>query len=230
MIHCLQARRGTSYRPARQKHGTPFSIFWIGLAALLGAGSIVCCAVVLVFNPFPFTSVVSDPVSVPDSAIDPTPVRQPQLLPEYRAGVFTYRCSECHKIIDSPAETTRTLTQHTEIQLEHGINTRCFNCHHPTNRDAFVDDYGREIPWDQPPELCGKCHGPVYRDWQHGSHGRTNGYWDRTKGSRRGDGVSSVMIHIDRVSRRSRQLPVPRHCAWVRRTSSRLMQHTIRCG
>ena len=122
------------------------------------------------------------PVPVPAWATDTTPVRQPRLRPEYTAGVFQYRCSDCHRIIPSPAETDRTLTQHTEIQLEHGINTRCFNCHHRTNRDAFVDDYGREIPWDQPQLLCAKCHGPVYRDWQHGSHGRTNGYWDTTAG------------------------------------------------
>jgi hypothetical protein len=144
--------------------------------------ALLASTVVLAFNPFPFASVVSAPVPVPGWVIDPTPVRQPQLLPEYQAGVFTYRCSECHKIIDSPTETVRMLTQHREIRLEHGINTRCFNCHHPTNRDAFVDDYGREIPWDQPPVLCGKCHGPVYRDWQHGSHGRTNGYWDLAQG------------------------------------------------
>lgn len=155
--------------------GSGWRHYWVP-AALLAS------AVLWAFNPFPYTSVVSDPVPVPAWALDPTPVRQPNLQPEYRAGVFTYRCSECHKIIASPAETSRTLTQHREIQLEHGINTRCFNCHHPTNRDAFVDDYGREIPWDQPPVLCGKCHGPVYRDWQHGSHGRTNGYWDRAKG------------------------------------------------
>jgi hypothetical protein len=45
-----------------------------------------------------------------------------------------------------------------------------------------VDDFGTPIPWDQPQLLCAKCHGPVYRDWQHGSHGRLNGYWDKTRG------------------------------------------------
>lgn len=30
--------------------------------------------------------------------------------------------------------------------------------------------------------VCAKCHGPVYRDWQNGSHGRINGYWDRSRG------------------------------------------------
>jgi hypothetical protein len=74
-------------------------------------------------------------------------------------------------------------TKHAEVALEHGMNTNCFNCHHPTNRDAFVDEFGREIPWDQPQLMCGKCHGLVYRDWQHGAHGRVNGYWDQTAGA-----------------------------------------------
>jgi hypothetical protein len=69
--------------------------------------------------------------------------------------------------------------------LEHGINTRCFNCHHRTQRDCFVDDFGLAISWDQPQLLCAKCHGPVYRDWQHGAHGRVNGYWDTGRGLRR---------------------------------------------
>jgi hypothetical protein len=41
---------------------------------------------------------------------------------------------------------------------------------------------GTEIPFDQPQLLCANCHGPVYRDWQHGSHGRSNGYWDASRG------------------------------------------------
>ena len=30
---------------------------------------------------------------------------------------------------------------------------------------------------------CAKCHGPVYRDWENGSHGRINGYWDQSRGT-----------------------------------------------
>jgi hypothetical protein len=137
---------------------------------------------VLAANPLPFINPVPVALPVPAFATDPTTVRQPKLRPVYVVGVYTYRCSDCHKIIPSPSETTRTLTQHTEIHLEHGINTRCFNCHHRTNRDAFVDDYGGEIPWSQPQVVCAKCHGPVYRDWEHGSHGRTNGFWDSRQG------------------------------------------------
>jgi hypothetical protein len=152
----------------------PFQ-FWVPLAFLV-------CAGVLVLDPVPFVSPVAARVATPAWATDPTPVRQPKLKPEYVAAGFTYQCMDCHRIIPSPAETFRRLTQHTEIQLNHGINTRCFNCHHPTNRNAFVDDFGDEIPWNQPQLLCAKCHGPVYRDWQAGSHGRINGYWDTTKG------------------------------------------------
>lgn len=109
-------------------------------------------------------------------------MRQPTLIPQYQAAGFTYRCSDCHRIIPSPQETQRTLVQHTEIVLRHGLNARCFNCHHRTQRDAFVDDLGDPIPWDQPQLVCAKCHGPVYRDWQAGSHGRLNGFWDTSRG------------------------------------------------
>jgi len=139
---------------------------------------------VLALDPLPFRDPVPAATPIPARATDPTPVRRPSVEPRYTVGAFTYRCSDCHRIIPSTEETGRRPVQHLEIDLEHGINTRCFNCHHPTNRDAFVDDFGDEIPWDQPQLLCAKCHGPVYRDWQNGSHGRTNGYWDKTKGPR----------------------------------------------
>ena len=109
-------------------------------------------------------------------------MRRPSLAPQYTVAAYTYGCSDCHAIIPSPEEPRRKLTQHTEIQLKHGINASCFNCHHPRNRDAFVDDFGGEIAWDQPQLVCAKCHGPVFRDWEHGSHGRANGYWDTAIG------------------------------------------------
>ena len=99
------------------------------------------------FDPFPFQSPVPAAPTVPERFIDTTPVRQPGLQPDYQVGVFTYRCNDCHAIIPPPAsDRTRTVIQHREIQLEHGINTRCFNCHHPTNRDAFVDSTAARFP------------------------------------------------------------------------------------
>lgn len=143
---------------------------------------LVALAAIMVAEPWPFVSPVPPAPPLPVWAFDPTPVRRPTLQPTYRHAGFTYRCGDCHDLIPSPVETFRPLTQHTEIVLKHGINTRCFNCHHRTERNTFADDFGQPIPWNQPQLLCAKCHGPVFRDWTHGSHGRTNGYWDTAAG------------------------------------------------
>ncbi len=148
------------------------------------AAVLFVCAIVLAMNPLPFRSPVSAAAQVPAWATDTSPVRQPTLEPSYHVAVYTYRCNDCHAIIAERAPASyRTVVQHTEVKLRHGINTRCFNCHHATNRDAFAGEGGEEIPWNQPQLLCAKCHGPVYRDWQHGSHGRTNGYWNTSMGT-----------------------------------------------
>lgn len=139
-------------------------------------------AAVLFGVPWRFDSPVAAASVVPEWAVDPVTVRQPSLTPEIMVGSFTYRCSDCHRLFPARATTGRTLLQHREIVLEHGINDRCLSCHHPDERDAFVDGNGDMIPYDQPPLLCAKCHGPVYRDWQHGVHGRSNGYWDTGRG------------------------------------------------
>lgn len=143
---------------------------------------LIALAGLLIADPWPYVSPVVPPTVVPASATDATPIRRPILKPETVVAGMTYRCSECHDLFPSPVETDRPLTQHQHIALEHGINARCFNCHNRENRDAFADDRGGPISFDQPPALCAKCHGPVYRDWTHGVHGRTNGYWDPKQG------------------------------------------------
>ena len=125
-----------------------------------------------------FSSPVPPATDVPAWAADIATIRQPSLRPEINIVEYTYRCSTCHRLFPARTTTGRSLTQHRDIVLKHGINDRCLNCHHPNNRDAFANDTGGEIPYDQPQRLCAKCHGPVYRDWLHGVHGRTNGYWN----------------------------------------------------
>ncbi len=142
----------------------------------------VLLALLIWSDPLPFVSPVPAEAVVPSWVTDVTPVRQPAFVPEIQHVNFTYRCGECHGLFPSPPETVRTLTQHRHITLKHGLNTRCMNCHHLENREAFVDAAGKTIPYGQPQLLCAKCHGPVYRDWLHGSHGRTNGYWDTAEG------------------------------------------------
>ncbi len=136
----------------------------------------------LLADPWPYRRPYDQATIVPAAMVDVATVRSPTLRPELQVAAYRYRCSECHRLFPSPPETERTLTQHREIVLEHGINKRCFNCHHLQDRNAFADDKGEPIPYDQPQLLCAKCHGPVYRDWTHGVHGRTDGYWDPDRG------------------------------------------------
>lgn len=139
-------------------------------------------AVVLIWDPWPLVDPVARPEPIPSWAVDPSPIRAPILRPVTTVAVYEYRCSECHALMSSPPETDRPLTQHRQIHLDHGINNRCFNCHLREDRNAFADYRGGPIPFDQPQYLCGKCHGPVYRDWTHGVHGRTEGYWNASLG------------------------------------------------
>ncbi len=95
---------------------------------------------------------------------------------------FKYNCNECHAYLQPPETPKKLIGAHQHIVLKHGINDNCFKCHHRTKRESLVDIYGTEVPFKQSAQLCQKCHGPKYRDWKAGVHGRPSGYWDKTKG------------------------------------------------
>lgn len=115
--------------------------------------------------------------------VDLSPVRGEVKPLRLRRTGFTYKCSECHKSFETVRRSERLVAEHTDLELDHGSNDYCLNCHHPTNRNVYVDHDGSEIPADEPARLCGKCHGPVYRDWRNGVHGRRTGFWNLTMGS-----------------------------------------------
>lgn len=65
--------------------------------------------------------------------------------------------------------------------LSHGRGSVwCLDCHHRTERNSLVDNFGKPISYDQPQLLCGKCHGDIYRDWRDGIHGKRIGAWAST--------------------------------------------------
>ncbi len=123
-------------------------------------------------------------VPVPEDWIDTTPVRGESRPLIYERTGFTYKCNECHEDFKTPVKSNDPKGEHKNLMFDHGMNLNCLSCHHPDNRNSFVDHDGSEIPRDKPTQLCSKCHGPVYKDWKSGVHGRLNGYWNLSFGSR----------------------------------------------
>ncbi|MCP3978870.1 MAG: hypothetical protein GY716_06005 [bacterium] len=97
---------------------------------------------------------------------------------------FEQSCNSCHRLFPPKDNDTagEARLQHTHIALNHGINDRCRNCHSRGDRDRLVMRGGKRIGYDDVVQLCSNCHGPTYRDWMRGMHGRTNGYWDASRG------------------------------------------------
>jgi hypothetical protein len=110
----------------------------------------------------------------------------------------TLRYDENHNIV-VPKE-------HSDIVMGHGSHNRnnlCFNCHDETNLEVFQTRDGRQLKFAESTRLCGSCHGPTYRDWEAGAHGRTTGDWRRQPGTiTRQDCVSCHNPHAPRFPSR----------------------------
>jgi hypothetical protein len=75
--------------------------------------------------------------------------------------------------------------EHQNIVMGHGRhrrNNNCYNCHDEANLELLQTRDGREVKLHDSTPLCGSCHGPTYRDWEAGAHGRTGGFWTTTLG------------------------------------------------
>lgn len=125
---------------------------------------------------------IDEPSVIDTKVIQPVPRRKLNYPPKYVNAGIEMSCDDCHALFDSGAESQRPLRQHKDIVLDHGMNDRCYNCHDRDERELFTLRWGKKTTFDNVPQLCAKCHGPTYRDWQLGMHGRTNGYWDASKG------------------------------------------------
>lgn len=95
-------------------------------------------------------------------------------------------CVTCH----GPASKDRIVdgagapeTFHTGVDLVHGSLT-CNHCHDPNDRSLLRLADGANIELYAVISLCAQCHGPQYRDYQHGAHGGMTGYWDLRQGPR----------------------------------------------
>jgi hypothetical protein len=100
--------------------------------------------------------------------------------------------------------------EHSDIVMghgRHGRNNNCFNCHNETNLELLQTRDGHEVKFADSPRLCGSCHGPTYRDWEAGAHGRISGYWDRSLGA--ADRKPCVSCHNPHSPRFPGRAPAP---------------------
>lgn len=104
------------------------------------------------------------------------------------SGFACYTCHDAKKqlLVKTNANGSILLSEpHKDIVIKHGRNSRnehCFICHDPKNLEQLRVSDGHTFKLTEGTLLCASCHGPTYRDWEVGVHGRTSGFWDRSKG------------------------------------------------
>ena len=89
-------------------------------------------------------------------------------------------CHLCHAYwvpIPRSEQTSNPRFAHANIQINHGNNDRCYNCHQITDRNNYVANDGSAIMVQTVEKLCSRCHGLIYNDWLSGTHGKWIGMW-----------------------------------------------------
>lgn len=134
------------------------------------------------------------PIPLVDPAfLQSTPWRRTYAdLVKAKEDLSDYDCYGCHEQKQPPTlrfdanQKIIVPKEHSDIVMAHGSHDRnnvCYNCHNEQNLLTLQVRDGRVVKFDQIPLLCGSCHGPTYRDWEAGAHGRTSGYWDQRRGA-----------------------------------------------
>ena len=102
--------------------------------------------------------------------------------PPFSEGIFP--CSDCHEDMDVNPERRVLEDEHTEISemFNHASEQRwCLDCHNPDNRDVLRLANGDLVSFEESYNLCGQCHGTIFRDWKAGIHGKRTGEWNGKK-------------------------------------------------
>lgn len=142
-------------------------------------------------------------------------------LARAKEDLSDYDCYACHEKNKPPPiqfDANHKIVlpkEHANIAMNHGAHDRnnlCYNCHHEQNLLTLQVRDGRVVTFDDVPPLCGSCHGPTYRDWEAGAHGRTNGHWLRSAGP--APRLSCANCHDPHSPRIPGREPAPGPQAW----------------
>ncbi len=102
--------------------------------------------------------------------------------PPFSEGIFP--CSDCHADMDVNPERRELEDEHVGISqmFNHASQQRwCLDCHNPDDRDKLRLANGDLVSFEKSYNLCGQCHGTIFRDWKAGIHGKRTGEWNGKK-------------------------------------------------
>ncbi|TAN45153.1 MAG: hypothetical protein EPN22_03930 [Nitrospirae bacterium] len=90
-----------------------------------------------------------------------------------------FPCSKCHQFRATNKTKRKLHEYHTAVELKHAEEQRwCYDCH---EGNKLRLQNGQLINFDKSYQLCGQCHGTIFRDWKAGLHGKRTGSWDGEK-------------------------------------------------
>ncbi|ADE53095.1 hypothetical protein [Coraliomargarita akajimensis] len=132
--------------------------------------------------PVPLLTEARYPVEIVGAPEVPTVLTEAR---DYHGNATEIACSTCHSSRSPlPTQSGAELDSfHQGLVVQHGTIS-CLSCHNDENYDQLKLADGTTVEFSDAMQLCAQCHGPQYRDYQNGSHGGMNGYWDRSRGPR----------------------------------------------
>ena len=142
-------------------------------------------------GPIPIHSKVDPPTN--QTRLYPVQIRSAALNPRINTGRTNFSgqsvsvaCSTCHTTTKPNLEISSSVELdefHQGLRFNHG-NLACLSCHNAQNYDTLHLATGKAVEFSNVMVLCAQCHGTAMRDYERGSHGGMNGYWDLTRGPR----------------------------------------------
>lgn len=142
------------------------------------------------------TSVIVEPTAPKQHAVTMTQPAGPPTASTRNpdTGVVSQiACATCHATRTPNFENATSADLdvfHQGLVVKHGSNT-CLSCHNSADYGSLHLANNKRVEFTDVVTLCSQCHGPQWRDFQHGAHGGMNGYWDLSKGERTRKGCTS---------------------------------------
>jgi uncharacterized CHY-type Zn-finger protein len=104
------------------------------------------------------------------------------LTPVEPTTLYYFPCNDCHGDMEPNTQRRELVDMHDDILFDHDSENRwCLACHDTYQRDSLRLADGRLLGFNDSFKLCGQCHGPKYRDWRLGIHGKRTGEWNGVK-------------------------------------------------